>query len=223
MRTPPCRGELSTRFQAVVDPAIIASETRSCESTTQAGPQRHVAVAPGSMPHASGGRRGYHIDDDRRQGETAAEGRASLHVRRPIRLSVAGARRLSRQHRDDSRPHRSRPSPRDRPLVAARAMDRRRRDPEERPQAASRRAGDNKAGCPSQRGDYPDTYVGRSSICRAKGARSPSMSAFRLSTISSAAARFSSDVLTRQRVPDAENQPLTRAYILECISGRSRQ
>jgi hypothetical protein len=30
-------------------------------------------------------------------------------------------------------------------------------------------------------------------------------------------------VLTRQRAPDAENQPLTRAYILECISGRSRQ
>src|SRR5712692_3538407 len=30
-------------------------------------------------------------------------------------------------------------------------------------------------------------------------------------------------VLTRQRVPDAENQPLTRAYILERISGRSRQ
>jgi hypothetical protein len=49
------------------------------------------------------------------------------------------------------------------------------------------------------------------------------MSAFRLSTISSAAARFSSDVLTRQRVPDAENQPLMGAYILECISGRSRQ
>jgi|HubBroStandDraft_3_1064219.scaffolds.fasta_scaffold98942_2 hypothetical protein len=44
MRTPPCRGELSTKFQTVVDPAIIASETRSCESTTQAGPQRHVAL-----------------------------------------------------------------------------------------------------------------------------------------------------------------------------------
>src|SRR5882757_7467976 len=27
--------------------------------------------------------------------------------------------------------------------------------------------------------------------------------------------------LTRQRVPDAENQPLTGAYIPECISGRS--
>ena len=54
--------------------------------------------------------------------------RPSLHLRRALRLHLAGDGRLRRQHRDDPRPRRSRAAPGGRPLVDAGAVDGRRRD-----------------------------------------------------------------------------------------------
>ena len=63
-----------------------------------------------------------------RAGTTARQGRAPLRFRRPLRLHLADAGRLRRQHHDDHRPEGSGEAAGGRPLVDAGPMDRRRRD-----------------------------------------------------------------------------------------------
>ena len=125
------------------NPRIVADDRHPARAAFAQGArrQRHDGGEPrghrgGTVPDGDFvGLRIFDIADPRQPARNLPlgqrrHGRAPLHLRRPLRLHLAGGRGLCRQHRDDPRPGRSGESAGGRALVDARPMDRRRRDPD---------------------------------------------------------------------------------------------